>query len=553
MLANEPRITNRSACDHREDLARDGPETEFDRLVNDLNCVAAYDERTSTVERCETHISVVFLTDTHAYKLKKRVTLPFLDFSTLARRKLMCEAECRLNQRLAPHIYLGIEPVTWDGQRYRIGGQGEIADYVVKMVRLPVEQNLVRMIVTNSVARPQLDRLVERLVAFYKQQPICDLTVDQYLSRLRQNIDDNFTSLSELCDNSDRTIIRRVYGSQVQLLATSLPLFRSRVEGGWIREGHGDLRPEHIYLGPEPTVVDCLEFNQEFRQIDLLDELAFLEMECDCLGAYRVGRWITNRVGSILHDDQPRRLRQFYKSYRASVRAKVAAIRAHQRSCPLAIHARLASDYLRLADRYVRDFAQPVVIVVRGLMGTGKTTLATALTREIGATHLSTDRIRRELYKTSNVRHDYGRGIYSENARRHVYDTTLKRARDLLANRMTVVIDGSFISRWASEQVRAMCVEYDASLIVLECRCPRDVALARISERMAIGTDASEARPDLYDEQQSELERERPTLPIQTIDTSSSTKVALDQALAAIRASISCGCDGAWRGHGLCS
>ena len=282
------------------------------------------------VELIETHISWVFLTDRFAYKLKKPVHFSFLDFSTVAKRHRACLDELRLNRRLAGDVYLDVLPI---GQRaggdFVWGDRGEVVDWVVKSRRLPDAACLQKHLVRGQLAGRAVDALAQFLADFYRQQPPLTLRPEQTRSRLVQWIRDNQGDLSE-CVPDEIHRINAIHAGQLRYVATHIALLDSRVCDGRYIEGHGDLRPEHVYLLPQPVVIDCIEFSSELRGVDIVDDLSFLAMECDRLSRPDVGACILQTYRTVVGDQPPASLLAFYKSYRACVRAKVNALRATQ-------------------------------------------------------------------------------------------------------------------------------------------------------------------------------------------------------------------------------
>ncbi len=369
--------------------------------------VALLNKSATQVEVIQTHLSQVFLTDRHVYKLKKPVKFPFVDFSTLGKRERACRDEVRLNRRLAPGTYLDVVPITQG--RYgelRLGGEGEVLDWLVKMRRLPADRALDELIRDGRLTDGDKLRLVAALTAIYEQMPPLTLTTDEYLRRLRQQVRDNFRELTAASGGVSSPSIRRVHAAQLRLLAIDGEMFRRRVLDGRLVDGHGDLRPEHIYLTVPPTIIDCLEFSSELRQLDVADELSFLAMECEQLGAATVGQAVLDAYQRQSGDDLPAQLLAYYKSYRACVRAKVSLIREAQANAPDAAEFhRQAADYLDLADDYASQLGPPHLIVLGGLMGSGKTTLANALAEALGCEVLRTDLIRREMFGPAGREH----------------------------------------------------------------------------------------------------------------------------------------------------
>ncbi len=284
----------------------------------------SYPGQVGRVETLETHMSWVFLTDRHAYKLKKPIRLAFLDFSTVRARERDCYEEIRLNRRLAPRTYLGVVPLTMsaDGQ-LGLGGKGTIVDWLVKMRRLPSDMMLDRVILAGKADAEVISKVATLLSRFYTNQTPAALSPSGYLGRFEREIDEHRRELTlpdyEMPEEAVSTVIR----AQREFLRTNAGLLRQRVLGKRIVEGHGDLRPEHVFVGNPPQVIDCLEFNKAFRIVDSLDELAFLSMECAFLGAPAVGEGLWRAYVEKTGDAAAEALRYFYQSHRACIRAKL--------------------------------------------------------------------------------------------------------------------------------------------------------------------------------------------------------------------------------------
>lgn len=314
----------------------------------------SYPKGARRVDVIETHMSWVFLTATHAYKLKKPVAYDDLDFRTLAARKHFCEEEVRLNRRLARETYRGTVPLTAtpDGQ-LALGGFGEPVDWLVKMRRLPAERMLDCLIERGALRMPELRMVILKLAEFYRAATPIETDPsdhrEEFARAIRANQDDLTDPVYALPANQ----IQAICAAQQTFLAARPGLLESRAAGRRIVEAHGDLRPEHICVEPEPQIIDCLEFHRAFRLLDPADELSFLALECERLGADIADSVIFDVYRQVTDDVPPDVLLRFYKSFRACSRAKVAiwhlrddTVRKPEK------WPRLARTYLDLAARY---------------------------------------------------------------------------------------------------------------------------------------------------------------------------------------------------------
>jgi aminoglycoside phosphotransferase family enzyme len=308
----------------------------------------------------ETHMSWVFLTETHAYKMKKPVLYPYLDFSTLSAREWNCREEFRLNQRLAPGVYLGVVPLCLDPSGVvRVEGEGDAVEWLVKMRRLPADRMLNRLIEDHALAQEDVRRVAELLVEFYRESTPIAVNEAAYRERIAVSIARNQEVLARPEYGLTAALIESVHGTLTRLVENQPALFDRRVREGRIVEGHGDLRPEHVCLVPQPIVFDRLEFNRDLRVIDPAEELSFLAMECERLGARFVGETLFAAYTEAAGDAPPQALLDFYMAHRACVRARLAAL--HTIDAPRATWPKwitAAAAYLQLAASYCDRLAR---------------------------------------------------------------------------------------------------------------------------------------------------------------------------------------------------
>lgn len=473
------------------------------KIVASLSDATTYPDQPQSVDVVETHVSQVFLTDQFVYKLKKPVRLAFVDFSTAELREAACRDELRLNRRMAPNAYLDVLPITLEADNcIAIKGSGSVVDWVVHMRRLPADRMLDRLILSTVLTSDETAGLANYLADYYVAASPLAVSEAVYLTALTAHVIDNWETLTQTAD-VDAAQVGRIHAAQLRLLRFNPELLGVRVREERIIDGHGDLRPEHICLTDPPAVFDCVEFSADFRRVDVVDELCFLAMECDLLGAPHVGEAILEAYSQRSGDRPPPRLIAFYKSYRACVRAKVAALRGGQvvgKSHDA--QQRLEHRYLDLADEEVRRAGiRPLLIVIGGLMGTGKSTLARSVGAAMRMEVLRTDAIRNEVFPKSAVDSGFNEDRYQPQARRRVYDEILLRAANRLTSGLSVVLDGTFIDGESLDRAQKLADDRGADFAAFECVCPREVSLARIEERRRTSSDPSEARPELYDKQ----------------------------------------------------
>lgn len=318
---------------------------------------ASYPHRPQKVEVTETHMSWVFLADDLVYKLKKPVRYDYLDFSTADARRADCEKEVQLNRRLAKDIYIGVESLKKQKESgaLTLNGEGVEIDSLVKMHRLPAEKMLDVAIRNDSVKMEDLSRVSILLTHFYlKKAAQIDFGPRAYLQRFERDVDSNHQELMKPEYGLSHSLVEQLTKIQKNYLRNQGHVLVSRARDGQIVEAHGDLRPEHICLLSDPVVIDCLEFNREFRLLDPLDELAYLALECERLGAPSVGEKILSDHLTSIGERRPGPLIDFYKVFRACLRAKIALW--HTDDHKVIDHDKWrerAREYLELAEHYI--------------------------------------------------------------------------------------------------------------------------------------------------------------------------------------------------------
>jgi aminoglycoside phosphotransferase family enzyme len=285
----------------------------------------SYSEATTGVEAVETHMSWVFLTDEHAYKLKKPIRFELLNLLTLEDRRRNCDAELRCNRRLAPDVYLAVVPLGLDEKgRLALGSTEKVVDWLVKMRRLPSRRMLDYLISRGEVQRVDVVSVAERLAAFYRRAPRAHIEAKEYRARFIRDIAEIVREVSALSP-IPKSRIAGVSEKLLRFVEHRADLLEERVREGKVVEAHGDLRPEHVCLLPQPVIIDCLEFEPLLRVLDPADELSFLSLECELLGGPAfIEELLFELYSDRMGDPLPRALVGFYKAFRAFLRAKMA-------------------------------------------------------------------------------------------------------------------------------------------------------------------------------------------------------------------------------------
>ena len=473
----------------------------------------------------ETHSAVVFFVGDRAYKVKKPVDLGFLDFRTREQREVVCHREVELNRRLAPDVYLGVADL--------VGPDGQPWDHVVVMRRMPTDRRL------STLARSGADvdddvRAVARLVAAFHAR--AERSDDTDGAGTRDAVAANWeANIAEMAGFVGTRLPEETAGQVAGLargyLAGRRELFEHRIRGGRVRDGHGDLLADDVFcLADGPRVLDCLEFDDRLRYGDVLLDAAFLAMDLERLGRGDLGTRFLDWWGEYSGESHPASLADHYIAYRAQVRAKVACLRAEQGD-PIA--AEEARQLLDLCRRHL-EHARIRLVVVGGLPGTGKSTVATGLAERVGMILLRSDEVRKELAGINageRAGAPYREGIYGPEHTVRTYDALLQRASTALGLGESVVIDASWTDQRWRKRAAELAAATSSELVELRCDVPADEAARRIVARTDAGNDVSDATPEVAAAMASATD---PWPSATTVDTSGSPDAALSAALAAV-------------------
>jgi len=476
------------------------------------------------VGHVRTHISRVFLTPGRAYKLRKAVDLGFLRFATRAERDHDCVREVRLNRRLSPDVYLGVAPVRRRARGWAVGetvadglpGEGDGEDCVV-MRRLPEGRDARSLLERGQLGASHLQRLATLLAGFHAchglgaPPPIGE---EEWIGRIRRPVLENFDAL-DTASGVPTATVERVRDAAAGFLEAHAERFEARRRAGRLVDGHGDLHLEHVVFERDdaaPLLIDCIEFSDALRQVDTASEVAFLAMDLRYRGERGLGERFVASYAAERDDHDLYRVLDFFVSYRAAVRAKVAALAAGEEEIDAGQRRQAresAERHLALAGEALGPGPGAALWIVCGPVGTGKSTLARALSERLGAVSLSSDRVRKALAGMSPTdRPDPAQRerLYGDAGKERVYQALLARAEPVLASGRPVVLDATFSLRRHRDAARALAGRHGAPALALRAELAPELARARLAHRAAAGADASDAGPERVDDSRARFE-----------------------------------------------
>ena len=485
-------------------------------LVRGLSHPGAYPlepTASDSVSAQQTHISHVFLTGSRVYKLRKAVDFGFLNFGTRRLRNEDCLREVTLNRRLAPDVYLGIAPVRVTPAGAEVGPLGDAPsdpdlEHCVVMRRLPEGRDALSLVDGGSFSNRHVDVIAHALARFHRTQALgtpAPFSPGEWLTAIATPVEDDFAPLDGMFDDGR---LASLASSARQFLLTHADRFEVRRRAGRAVEGHGDVHLGHIWFeqdGGDPLFVDCIEFSDQLRRIDAASEVAFLAMDLAYRGHPGLSERLLRRYATESDDFHLYAVVDYFMSYRAAVRAKVAAIAAAEPEIPAA-QRRAATDsasrHLDLAIERFQSSGRGGLVLVAGVVGTGKSTAADAVVETLGrAAVVSSDRVRKALAgldALERVSTPIDRGLYSDALTRRVYAGLLERAQGIISSGRVAVLDATF----SQPDARAAAIRFahrrGVPCLLVETRCREQIALRRLAERDRAGGDPSDAGPSFY-------------------------------------------------------
>lgn len=475
-------------------------------FIEALSSPAAYPEPVENVEVRQTHISVVFLAGEFVYKIKKPVNPGFLDFTTLEKRLHFCHEEVRLNRRLAPDVYLGVVPLVRTPAGLRLASrrcqpadEGEIIEWAVKMRRLPKEAALLERLRHGEVCAELIESLAGKIAAFHRTADTNERIASfGRLDAVARIVRDVFTnSAHQVGKTVSRAVFERLIVLTEGRLSRLRPLIEKRASQGKPRDAHGDLRLDHIYYFPDKAapadlvIIDCIEFNERFRFIDPVCDMAFVVMDLAFHGRRDLARAFADAYFHSSGDAEGRELLPLYSAYRATVRGEVEGMLAVEKEVPeaerSAAEVRTRAFWLLALSELEEPRKKPCLLFMAGLPGTGKSKLAAALAERADFCLIRSDVVRKEV--AAQIR-SASEDIYTPEWTERTYAECLSRAVPLLFEGKRVLIDATF----REEKQRRMFVEATVRWGVLGamllCRAEPDTVRRRLEQRRGDVSDA---------------------------------------------------------------
>lgn len=478
-------------------------------LIEALQNKSLYKHPVESFRVLETHISWVLLTGPYAYKLKKPVDLGFVDFSTLELREKYCYEELRLNRRLAPELYLEVIPVTGSEEMPELNGNGEVIDFAVQMVQFPQDCLLSDAIRKHELTAEHINQLAEEVAEFHANVAIAGADLEWGTpEKVLAPVEENFRHVNELftSDDSVQELLDLIRIENERCFQESYTLFKQRKSQGYIRECHGDMHLGNMILSERGvTLFDCLEFNAGLRWIDVMSEVAFVVMDLEDRGRADFAMQFLNRYLELTGDYEGMPLLRFYLSYRAMVRAKVAAIRLSQPRISDSVAAEVREEfqsYLKLAKNYVLK-TEPKLLLTHGVSGSGKSYGSELLLAGMSAIRIRSDVERKRL---QNERQIPDSDLYSEETTRLVYERLCCLTEIILSAGWTVIVDATTLKAWQRALFRDLSEKLQIPFQLVVFSASREKLESRIRQRERNGNDPSDATIEVLQLQLDELD-----------------------------------------------
>ncbi len=474
------------------------------QLIDGLMCPAAFGHPVADVHLRETHISWLVLAGDFVYKIKKPIVLDFLDFGDLEKRRFFCNEEIRLNQPWAPEVYLDVVPVTLDGEQPRFGGSGAPIEYAVRMRRFDEDMQLDRQLEQDKLTVADMRELANMIARRHRAAPRVDDTQRGRVMRLTTEfMQDNFKALDDNIESATLAPLKRWTDDELRQVG---PLLQKRFDTGFVRDCHGDLHLGNLVRLPNGiTTFDCIEFSTDLRHIDVMCDLAFLIMDLFERGRRDLAAQLLNRYLEVSGDYGGVAVLNLFVVYRCLVRAKVAVIMSREREGAAARDKDIAEAYAycEMASRQAASRV-PLVMLMHGLSGSGKTWVSGKLMAAMPAIRLRSDIERKRMValgESASSASEPGEGIYTESLNRDVYARLLSLAQLVLESGHNVILDATYLRESDRAAALALAERGGCPFLIIDVTAEPEVMRKRIGRRQALSADASEASLDVLNRQ----------------------------------------------------
>lgn len=516
-----------------------------EKCLRDLLQPEAYPWRPAHIQFIETHVSWVFLAGNRVVKVKRPVVFPFVDHRREEARYQSCRDEMRLNQRLTDGVYLGVVPIrrTDRGCRVDLDSGDPIVEHATLMRRLPADRMLDVLLRADQAPEDLARRLADRLLPFHLElAPVCAGAPQDVANVATAVVRDNLDEAEQFAGKPLAAVqLALVAAAMRRFITENNDLFVRRARDGWVREGHGDLRAEHVCLEEDGQVqiFDCVEFNRDVRCADVASDLAYMVMDLRRLGAPGVADELLARYRAA-GIDLPQSFIQLYMAHRALVRAKIAGIAFSTASGDDRwFRAEKAAGYLDMASAAVLSVG-PVLVAMTGLSGAGKSSVAQRLARVLGMPSFASDVVRKELAGVQGAAPaDWGEGIYRSDMTEATYARLRELAADSLAEGAGVVLDATYRDGEQRQALAVLAARYGVPLVLVEVTCDEEVVAQRLAERVKRGDSVSDATIETNRRQRQQWEASPPPIPkeamVVRVDTSGELPFDLDEVLSALQ------------------
>lgn len=463
------------------------------KVIQFLSQPENYPHPVESVKIVQTHASIVAITQEWVYKIKKPVNFGFLDFSTLEKRKFYCEEEIRLNKRLTEGIYESVSPIYQQNETWSFS-EGEIVEYAVKMKCLNQEDFLDYQLEQEHFDTMKINWIVEKLVTFYQNLSSPEnIKAWGSMEKIQLSVEENFSQMEDFVGHTLQVVdFETIQEYQSQFLEKNTVLFSKRQAEGKIIEGHGDLKTEHVHFQEKQVnIYDCIEFNERFRYLDQLSDIAFLAMDLDFMQHHDYSEQFVHSILSQIEENQEeaKSLLNFYKSYRACVKGKVESIKSLEEEVAEADRlksTKKAKQYFRLALRYATLGSGNKLVAVFGGIATGKSTLAKVLAQQWGIQHWNSDVIRKQMANlplTERPNAKKRAEIYTSEMSQKVYTTLLKKGSEIAQKEGTVLLDATFSQEKYLNQLIEKAQQEKLQLIFIETYADLETIKTRLKKR----------------------------------------------------------------------